>query len=171
LQPGRRYLVQLASGGTAGAALPAPDATGTTNLAASGGKVALVRDAAALSCGASAGSCSANPLVADLVGYGSASDYEGSGPAPALSATTAAVRADGGCTDTDANAADFAAGPPAPGSSASPAASCAGAGTPSATASAGAAVDLDVAPAPSTARASASAPRPPARRPPRSPST
>ncbi|HZO96455.1 MAG TPA: lamin tail domain-containing protein [Gaiellaceae bacterium] len=151
LQPGRRYLVQLASGGTAGAALPAPDATGTTNLAASGGKVALVRDAAALSCGASAGSCSANPLVADLVGYGSASDYEGSGPAPALSATTAAVRADGGCTDTDANAADFAAGPPAPGSSASPAASCAGAGTPSATASAGAAVDLDVAPAVSIA--------------------
>ena len=55
---GGRYLVQLASGGANGAALPAADATGTSNLAATGGKVALVDDATALSCGASAGSCS-----------------------------------------------------------------------------------------------------------------
>ena len=59
IAPGRRYLVQLASAGALGVPLPAPDATGTTNLAVSGGKVAVVRDAAALSCGGSAGSCSA----------------------------------------------------------------------------------------------------------------
>jgi len=55
---GGRYLVQLASGGVNGAALPAADATGTSNLAATGGKVAIVDNASALACGASAGSCS-----------------------------------------------------------------------------------------------------------------
>ena len=63
LGPGRRYLVQLGSGGTVGSALPAADATGTVNLAATGGKVALVHDTAALACGASAGSCSAVTVV------------------------------------------------------------------------------------------------------------
>src|SRR5438105_1497201 len=84
LQPGRFYLVQLASSAAVGAPLPTPDATGTSNLAASGGKVALVRDAAALECGASVGSCSVNPLVADLLGYGGASDYEGTSAAGGL---------------------------------------------------------------------------------------
>ena len=46
-------------------------------LGGTSGKIALVRGAAALTCGASAGSCSADPLVEDLVGYGSASDFEG----------------------------------------------------------------------------------------------
>ena len=49
VQPGGRYLVQLASGAV-GAALPTPDATGTSNLAVSGGKIALVHAAAALTC-------------------------------------------------------------------------------------------------------------------------
>ena len=114
LQPGRYYLVQLASAAAVGAALPAPDATGTSNLAASGGKLALVRDATALSCGVSPGSCSADALVADLLGYGSASDYEGSAPASALSNTTASLRAGGGCVDTDSNTSDFASGAPTP---------------------------------------------------------
>ncbi len=89
---GRSYLVQLASTAAVGSALPTPDATGTTNLAASGGKVALVQDATALTCGASPGSCAAAASIRDLVGYGSAGDYEGTGPAPALSSTTAAQR-------------------------------------------------------------------------------
>src|SRR5689334_5180081 len=72
IQPGHYYLVQLASTAAVGAPLPTPDATGTSNLAASGGKVALVRDATALTCGATAGSCSTDPLVADLLGYGAA---------------------------------------------------------------------------------------------------
>ena len=114
IPPGRYYLVQLASGGTSGSALPTPEATGTSNLAAGSGKIALVRDGTALTCGASAGSCSANALVADLVGYGSASDYEGAGAAPTLRAANSGHRAGGGCIDTDANGADFAAAAPAP---------------------------------------------------------
>jgi len=151
IQPGRFYLVQLASAAAVGAPLPAPDATGTPNLAASGGKVALVRDTAPLACGATAGSCSSVPLVADLLGYGSASDYEGSGPAPALSNTTAALRGGGGCADTNANDADFATGTPAPRNGASPVASCGTITPPASTAAASASVDLDVAPAVSIA--------------------
>ena len=108
-------------------AAAAADATGTSNLGGTSGKIALVRGAAALTCGASAGSCSADPLVEDLVGYGSASDFEGTGSAAALSNTSAAVRANNGCTDTDDNAADFAAATPAPRNSASPQNLCAGA--------------------------------------------
>ena len=43
------------------AALPTPDATGTTNLANVGREGRVVRSATALTCGASAGSCSADP--------------------------------------------------------------------------------------------------------------
>ncbi len=143
---GGRYLVQLASGGTNGAALPAPDATGASNLAVTGGKVAVVDGATALSCGAPAGSCSADPSVEDLVGYGGASDYEGSGAAPAPSATTAVARAGGGCTDTDDNAADFATAGPAPQNSSSPASACSAPPPPPNGASASAGVDVDVQP-------------------------
>lgn len=145
VQPGRFYLVQLASAGANGAPLPAPDASGTSNLANAGGKVALVRVTTALTCGGTAGTCSANPGVADLVGYGSASDYEGASAAPSLSNTTAAVRADGGCTDTDANGSDFSTATPSPRSSASPAAACGGEEPPpSSSVSASASVDVDV---------------------------
>ena len=122
---GRSYLVELA-GGANGAALPAADATGSTNLSATAGKIALVRGAAALTCGASAGSCSSAANLEDLVGYGSASDFEGCGAAPAPSSTTAAIRGGQGCTDTDVNSADFAHGAPAPHNSASAAHACAG---------------------------------------------
>jgi hypothetical protein len=142
--PGKHYLVQLASG-TVGAVLPAPDATGTTNLAVSGGKVAVVRDAVALTCGASAGSCAAATGVADLVGYGSAADYEGSASAGTIDNTNAATRAGEGCVDTDDNAADFAAGAPAPRNSSTAAISC-GQAPPPGGVSAGATVDVDVQP-------------------------
>ena len=115
LQPGHSYLVGLASSGAIGATLPAADAAGTTNMAVSGGKVALVHDASALACGASAGSCSAVATVADLVGYGTATDYEGSAAAPGGSATLAVARP--GCTDTDQNANDFDTLAPAPATS------------------------------------------------------
>ena len=143
IAPGHYYLVQLASNADVGAALPTPDATGTSNLGGASGKIALVRAAAALTCGASAGSCSADPLVEDVVGYGGASDFEGTGSAPGLSNTTAALRASDGCNDTGDNAADFAAAPPAPRNSASPAHSCAG--TPAPGPGGSVAVDLDVA--------------------------
>src|SRR3954466_5072870 len=131
---GGRYLVQLASGGANGSSLPAADATGTSNLAVTGGKVALVADATTLACGASAGSCSTASDLEDLVGYGGAADYEGNGAAPAGNGanaiggagggSTAMVRADGGCTDTDDNAADFATAAPDPQNSSAAASTC-----------------------------------------------
>jgi hypothetical protein len=138
--PGGRHLVQLASGGANGAALPAPDSTGTTNLSTAGGKLALVHDVAPLTCGAAAGSCSAIASVHDLVGYGTATDYEGAA-APALTNTTAAVRADGGCSDTDSNAADFSAGPAVPHNASATATPCAGS-APTASQAASVAIDL-----------------------------
>jgi hypothetical protein len=142
---GGHYLVQLASGGANGAALPAPDATGASNLAVTGGKVAVVADATALSCGASPGSCSALSSVEDLVGYGGAADYEGSSAAPAPSATTALARAGGGCTDTDDNAADFTTAAPDPQNSSAAAGSCSVTPPPSGS-STSASVDVDVQP-------------------------
>jgi predicted extracellular nuclease len=140
---GRYYLVQLASAATNGAALPTPDAVGTTNLAVSGGKVALVHATEALTCGASAGSCSAGGSVADRVGYGSATDNEGGSAPPALSSTTAASRADGGCADTDDNSADFTAATPAPRNTASAAHACVAA-PPHPSTSQDAPVDIDI---------------------------
>ena len=146
VQPGRYHLVQLASSGSVGAALPSPDTTGTTNIANSGGKVALVSATTALACGASAGSCSAVSSVVDLLGYGSATDYEGSGAAPALSSTTAATRAGNGCTDTGSNSADFTAIVPSPRNSATAAVACSSAPPPSANVSEDAGVDVDIQP-------------------------
>ncbi len=140
---GGHYLVQLASAGTNGAALPAPDATGASNLAVSGGKLAIVSDATALTCGASAGSCSSAGGVEDLVGYGGASDYEGSAPAPAPSTGKSISRAGGGCTDADDNAADFATGTPNPLTSADAPAPCSAS---SGGSGADAAVNVDVQP-------------------------
>jgi hypothetical protein len=141
---GGRYLVQLASGGTNGAALPAADATGTSNLAVTGGKIAVVDGATALSCGASPGSCSGVSAVEDLVGYGGAADYEGAGAAPGPSATTALARAGGGCTDADDNASDFATAAPNPLNSSAAAAACSPSG--GGGGSGDAAVDVDVQP-------------------------
>lgn len=142
---GGRYLVQLASGGANGAALPAADATGASNLAATGGKVAIVDDATALSCGASAGSCAAASGLEDLVGYGSAADYEGTSAAPAGSAADAVVRAGGGCTDTDDNASDFATAAANPQNSSAAASPCEGS-PPSGGGGGSADVDVDVQP-------------------------
>ena len=144
IQPGRHYLVQLASTAAVGTVLPAPEATGTANLAASGGKVALVRDATALACGATAGSCAGAALLEDLVGYGTATDYEGGGAAPALTSTTAVVRDGGGCTDTDSNTDDFASATPAPRNGSVAAAACSGTSSGGATGTA--AVDVELAP-------------------------
>jgi hypothetical protein len=144
LASGRYYLVQLASSAAIGAPLPTPEATGTTNLAASGGKIALVRSATALTCGATAGSCSAVAALEDLVGYGGATDYEGTAAAPSLDSTSALIRAGGGCTDANANATDFTAVAPVPRNSATPQSSCGGSTTANGTGSAS--VDVDVQP-------------------------
>ncbi len=143
IAPGRHYLVQLASGGTVGAALPTPDATGTSNLAVSGGKVAVARSTAALACGATPGSCSAVTSVADLAGYGTASDYEGGAAAAPIDNTTAATRGSGGCDDTDANGADFTSAAATPRNSSNAVLTC-GSEPPPGGVSQGATVDVDI---------------------------
>ncbi len=128
LAPKRYFLVGLSSG-SLGPVLPTTDATGTLTMSASSGKVALVQGSTALNCGGST-ACNAtqSARVLDLVGYGSASTFEGAGAAPALNSTLAALRALGGCTDTQDNAADFSAVAPTPRNSASPAGTCASTG-------------------------------------------
>jgi uncharacterized protein len=123
IQPGYYYLVQQAQGSGGTAPLPTPDAIGAIPMSSINGKVALVNNSTALS-----GTCPEDGIV-DFIGYGTANCFEGSGAAPALTNTTAALRADGGCTDTDNNAADFAAGTPTPRNSSSPSHSCSGAPT------------------------------------------
>jgi hypothetical protein len=119
LQPGQWYLVKLASG-TTGTALPAADATGTVNMSASAGKVALANTNAGLTCNGGSTACTTEQLaqIVDLVGYGSANFYEGSAAAPATSSTTALLRKGSDCADTNDNRADFVTGVPTPRSSA-----------------------------------------------------
>jgi uncharacterized protein len=120
IAPGQYYLVQQAQGAGGTTPLPTPDAIGTIAMAASNGKVALVSSTTALT-----GSC---PAALDFVGYGTANCFEGTGAAPALTNTTAAIRALNGCQDTDNNDTDFATGAPSPRNSASPTNPCSSGG-------------------------------------------
>jgi hypothetical protein len=115
LHPGQHYLVQLAGGAT-GAPLPPPDAIGTIQMAAGAGKVILASTAVGLPCNGGSSPCAPTDLahIVDLVGYGAASFFEGSGPAPALGNATAARRAGDGAVDTDDNARDFSVAAPEP---------------------------------------------------------
>jgi predicted extracellular nuclease len=114
IAPGARYLVAEAAGAGGTTPLPAPNATGSIAMSATAGKVALVTNATALTA-VCAATCHAGAGVRDYIGYGTtATDFEGSGPAPTLSNTTAALRDGGGTVDTDDSAADFTAGTPAP---------------------------------------------------------
>jgi predicted extracellular nuclease len=107
---GRHFLVQLASGAGNGQPLPVADATGTLNLSATGGKVALVRATVPLS-----GTCPGSESIADLVGYGAAAScFEGAAPAPAPSSVLAVIRSSNGCFDSGDNAVDFFTSAPAP---------------------------------------------------------
>lgn len=113
-------LVGQAAGNSGdGSPLPLPDTTGTINLNASDGKVRLVDSAG---------------IVVDLVGYGNANEYEGSGPVGKLSATKAAVRGDDGCLDTDQNVTDFLIALPIPRNSTASTHPCESAPSPTATA-------------------------------------
>ena len=114
IAPGAYYLVQESAGTGGTTALPAPDVTGSIAISSTAGKIALVNSAAALTV--------ANPTgTVDLVGFGTtANGFEGSGPAPAPSNTTAELRNNNGSTDTDNNAVDFTTGAAAPRNSVSP---------------------------------------------------
>ena len=112
---GGYYLVQEGSGGSVGANLPTPvNATGSINMSATVGKVALVNSTTALS-----GACPTGGNSIDFVGFGSGTAcYEGSGPTPTPGNPTSVKRGGNGSTDNDNNAADFATGSPTPRNSA-----------------------------------------------------
>jgi uncharacterized protein len=125
IQPGRYYLVQELQGAGGTTPLPTPDAVGTIPMSGTGARVALVTSTTPLAC--TSPGCSTAAGVRDFVGWSpNAADFEGSGRAPATTNTTAVLRAEAGCQDSDDNAADFAAATPAPRNGASAATPCTG---------------------------------------------
>ncbi len=124
LLPGKYYLIQEASGGANGALLSAVDATGSIPMAATAGKVALVRSTTALT----GSGCPSAANVLDFVGYGTTPPncFEGAGPASAPSAIKADVRKGGGCVDTNDNGTDFFLHSPGPRNNSDPANTCNG---------------------------------------------
>jgi hypothetical protein len=111
IQPGAYYLIEEGSnGGTVGALLTNPNATGSIDMSATQGHVALVSSTTALS-----GACPSGGVV-DLVAFGSTTTVcrEGTANAPAPSNTNAILRAASACTDNNQNSTDFATGTPAP---------------------------------------------------------
>ncbi len=124
IAPGQYYLVGMAVGGANGIALPATDATGTSNMSGTAGKVALVNSSTALS-GATA--CSGASVI-DVLGYGSTATCFETAFFPTTGITNAQSiqRLTNGCTDANNNSADFAIAAVAPRNSASPNNSCGG---------------------------------------------
>lgn len=113
IAPGAYYYIKQAKGTGGTQASVTPDDTGLIALGGANGKVVL----------ASNGTAVINPTstnVIDYVGYGSANAFEGTGPAPANTATNGAFRNGAGCTDSNNNAGDFTAGTAAPRSSTTP---------------------------------------------------
>jgi hypothetical protein len=118
IAPGQYYLIQQWQGAGGTTSLPTPDAIGTIAMHQERGKVVLVASRTTIPVGTVQ---PAGPSIIDVVGYGSGTNcFEGSGPAPTLSNTTAALRNGEGWVDTDDNASDFSVGPPNPRTTASP---------------------------------------------------
>jgi predicted extracellular nuclease len=117
LLPGQYFLVREAPGAGGAVDVPADYIDPTPiPMSATGAKVALAEGTTSLACN-DAVSCAANgndARIIDLVGWDGATYFEGAGPAPATTNTTADLRNGGGCQETDNNAADFAAGAPSP---------------------------------------------------------
>lgn len=123
IQPGKYYLIQQAAGAGTPGALPTPDLDGiscgctigsngmpqTGGIAMSGtnGKVILVNTTTQETTSNPTGS-----QIIDKVGFGSANGFEGSAATAVLSNSTAAIRNNNGCNDTNDNAADFTVGTP-----------------------------------------------------------
>ncbi len=110
---GHYRLVQLGSGGAAGAAL-SPDAApaSPTNIAAGSGKIGLVNNITAITGTSGSGCPSPFPTSAiiDLVAYGTGAGICFEGAAAAFGPTnntTSISRKSNGCQDTNSNSADF----------------------------------------------------------------
>lgn len=113
------YLIQQAQGAGGTLDLPTPDATGNAAMSATNFKVVLANKTTAVS-----GDCLTDNSIVDFVGVGSANCKEGNATVPVLSNTTAALRKENGCQDTDQNGADFDTGAPTPRNTGSPTHSC-----------------------------------------------
>jgi uncharacterized protein len=126
IAPGQYFLVQAASGGANGVAVPAPDATSLIAMSATAGKVALVLGTAALAVDDCPGDDNVSPfnpnvsIIVDFVGYGASAAtaghcYEGIGPAPFSTSTAggldpdarSTIRKSNGCQDNGDNVNDF----------------------------------------------------------------
>ena len=112
---GHYYLLGLGSSGSTGTTLPTADATGSTNISATAGKIALRNTTTAFTTSSPAGLTG----LQDFVGYGSAAAWDGTAAAPTTAATTAIFRAGAGATDTNQNGADFSTATPSPRNTAS----------------------------------------------------
>jgi DNA/RNA endonuclease G (NUC1) len=128
LQPGQYYLVQESQGAGGTDNLPTADAIGTIPVSSTSTKVALVNNTTLIT--AACPSAAAAGIV-DLVGYGNTTGFmvdcfEGTAAAPTLSNTTAALRLNEGCFDTNDNSIDFVSGAPNPRNSSSPTHLCTG---------------------------------------------
>lgn len=119
IAPYSYFLLQLGAGAGNGVPLPTPDQSGTIAVGATNGKIALRNSTTELS-----GACPLDGTIIDFVGFGTANCSEGSGATPALSNTTAAIRAGAGCVDNDDNATDFTAAAPTPRNSSTPINTC-----------------------------------------------
>ena len=122
LQPGQYLLIREAAG-AGGSVAVVGDVTGGIAMGAASGKVALANTSTALTGSAAPTGGS----VVDILSYGSSTPTEGT-PTAVLSATTAALRNSGGCTDTNSNSADFIVGTPAPRNGSTTLAPCDGSG-------------------------------------------
>jgi hypothetical protein len=116
IPPGGYYLVQMGAAGGSGSAIPTPDATGIAGTETPNGSLVLRSVAGQYF-------CSPSYAYVDRMSHGVGYCAETS-PTGALGATTAALRAGGGCTDTDNNALDFSLAAPAPRNSASTPSPC-----------------------------------------------
>ncbi|WP_379154030.1 S-layer homology domain-containing protein [Paenibacillus sp. sgz5001063] len=106
-------LIQEAKGTTSTVDLPSPDVTGSINMSATAGKVALVNAQTAIT-------GIADPAVVDFLGFGTATEFEGA-KLTALSSTTSAQRKSedgsnsgpgkGAGLDTNNNSTDFIVAP------------------------------------------------------------
>ncbi len=81
IEPHRYFLIQEAKGSGGSISLPTPDVAGTISLASTSGKIVLLNGTSAL-----IGTNPVSSSIVDKVGFGStATDYEGSEPAPSPS--------------------------------------------------------------------------------------
>jgi hypothetical protein len=122
IQSGQYLLIQIGASGASGKAVPADiSLSSAPTKIGSSGRVYLVNPNGS----PSQPFC---PLpssdIADYVGFGSSSCFEGSGPGPALNNTLAVIRKFEGCVDTDDNSSDLGLGTPNPRNLSYPSLSC-----------------------------------------------